>query len=343
MRWTGFWFSAIDPVGLHRLRVLAGLLFLSWLLPLTSQQDALFGLNGWLDKRALVEASELPGGAPAPIGVWSLVYACGDATLLHVFWWAAIAVILLFTLGVCTRLTSVLTWVVIVSFLAIPTARGDADFLLGILAFYLMIGYLLLGLWNGNLSPAGMLLGGRDNFLSGLRWTRDGQGTPSYAANLAIRLLQIHFAIIVVTCGLHKLQFGDWWSGVALWYPLHQPFAMTAERLRAEAGHVELTLIVVGLVQYLVLAWQIAFPMFAWRRAWRPVLVGGGVLGWAGVLYVYGLPLFGPVFLIGCLSYLTPAEWHGITDRLLRAFRRPTASTKAALDPKVAVRLGARS
>ena len=50
------------------------------------------------------------------------------------------------------------------------------------------------------------------------------QSSPSIAANLTVRLVQVHFAIVLVVSGLHKLQFGDWWSGVAWWYPLNPPF-----------------------------------------------------------------------------------------------------------------------
>ena len=307
--WTSFWFSAVDPIGLHRLRFLAGLLFLAWLLPLTGHQVELFGLNGWFDRAAYLEAADptqFPGGAPAPIG-WSLVYLFGtDTVLLNVFWWVSIGVLVLFTLGVATRITSVLTWLIVVSFLATPAASFDADFLLAMLAFYLMIGYVLLGVWSA-------LNGDATSFKAGFLWGKSRQpAAPSFAANLAVRLIQVHFAIVVVTSGLHKLQFGDWWAGVGLWYPLHPPFTLNADRMREIAGHAERALILLSIAQYTMLAWQLAFPAFAWRRRWRVLLLGGGVVGWVGCIFIYGVPLFGPVYLIGCLSYLTASEWHGL-------------------------------
>jgi len=45
--WVRFWFAAVDPVGLHCIRLLAGLLFVCWLLSFAGHQQALFGLNGW--------------------------------------------------------------------------------------------------------------------------------------------------------------------------------------------------------------------------------------------------------------------------------------------------------
>ena len=70
--WVRFWFTPVDPVGLHGLRILAGLLFLAWLLPLAGQRDSLFGLAGWFDQQAYADAARLEGGPPKPIS-WSLL------------------------------------------------------------------------------------------------------------------------------------------------------------------------------------------------------------------------------------------------------------------------------
>ena len=68
-----------------------------------------------------------------------------------------------------------------------------------------------------------------------------------------------------------------------------------------------------SLAQYAVLAWQFAFPFFAWKRNFRVLLIGGGVIAWIGSVFIFGLPLFGPFTLLGCLSYLTPEEWRAGT------------------------------
>jgi hypothetical protein len=344
--WTDFWFSPVNPVGLNTLRVLAGLLFLAWLLPLAGDYQALFSVDGWFDQEAYREAARLEGGTPAPIN-WSLLYVCGaNAGLVSAFYWGSIAILVLFTLGLWTRVTSVLTWLIVVSFLANPAARYEADYLLVIVAFYLMIGYVLLGQWSRKLSLAARLLGTSDTWLLG-RWLGPKATAPaapakeSYAANLAVRLFQVHFALVVVTAGLHKLQHGDWWAGVAFWYPLHPPFETTADSIRAEAPSAESTLFMLSLAQYLVLAWQLAFPAFAWRRRWRVVLLGGAVVGWLGSIFLYQLPLFGPVFVLGCLSYLTAAEWLWAARLLSQGVQLATGAARPAPDQKI--KLGARS
>jgi hypothetical protein len=307
--WSRFWFSAVDPTLLHRIRLLGGCVLLAWMLSFVGHQESYLSLGGWIDREAYVQASQMEIPPPVPIG-WSLFYLAGSSrALFDALYWGSIFVTLLFTLGLGTRITGVLTWVAVVSFLGNPATSYDADFLLGILAFYLMLGYLALGIWNGRLSPLEYVLGPHDAFVLAAKRT-----THSYAANLTLRLLQVHFAIIVVTSGLHKLQIGDWWSGVALWYPLHPPFATTLETLNGEKGTAALSLGVLSLVQYLALAWQIGFPMFAWRGGWwRVVLVGGALLGWAGSALIFGLPWFGPFYVVGSLSYLHAEDWQRVT------------------------------
>lgn len=316
--WLRFWFTPVDPVGLHALRVLCGLLFAGWLLAFAGHQTEFFGLTGWFDVHAYKETANLPGGAPVPFG-WSILYLCGTSnTGVNLMYWGAIAVFLLFAAGVATRITAVLTWVLVVSFTANPILYYDADALLIILGLYLMVGYVLFGQWSRPLSLTERILGPMEGGVLALfaqRGERRAAVQPSYAANLALRLLQVHFALVVVTAGLHKLQMGDWWTGVAFWYPLHPPldtsFASVSSPAQAPS-----VLFVLSLLAYATLAWQLCFPLFAWRQGWcRLLLLGGAALGWAGSILIYGLPLFGPIFMIAALGYLTPEEWHGLLDR----------------------------
>src|SRR5262249_51813481 len=153
-----------------------------------------------------------------------------------------------------------------------------------VLAFYMMLGHLLAGQRDGELSPLARLFGGLP------AWLRRGgvaEPRPSLGANLAMRLFQVHFALIVVTAGVSQLPSGDWWGGVALWYPMYPPFAQTYEEIRRLAPQREFMLGYLSLAAYAVLAWQVAFPLFAWRPRWRFVLVGGALIGWIGTAFLY--------------------------------------------------------
>jgi hypothetical protein len=349
--WTRFWFTPIPTTGMQVLRIASGLLFCAWLLSFVGHQKELFSLNGWFDKTAYEEVivrqraiekaaregkAQPQNLAPAPIG-WSMLYLAGnDDQMFHVLYWASIVVLVLFTLGIGTRVTGVLTWIVVVSFLANPATSYEGDYLLGILAFYLMLGHLFTGLWNGNRSFLGIVFGPCDQMVFSCA---KGEPRLSYAANFMMRMLQIHLAIIMVTSGLHKLQISDWWAGVALWYPLHPPFQTTAESLQREAGSAATTLFFLSAIQYAVLAWQLAFPFFAWRSGptWRALLLGGAALGWVGSTWLFKLPLFGPFVFMACASFLRPEEWATAAKRVQWLVgssaekARPAASTKVAV------------
>jgi hypothetical protein len=319
--WTRFWFTPIAPLGLHALRILSGLLFLYWLIPLTSERVGLFSLAGWFDRQAHLEASRLPGGSPMPLG-WSVLYLAGtNTTLFEAMWWGSLVILVLFTLGIAPRVTAVLTWVIVVSFLASPVASYDMDVMLGILALYLMIGYLLLGQWSRPLTWWERVLGPRGTSVFAALRNTDTEEPTSYAANLTLRLVQVHFVLVVITSAFHKLQFGDWWAGVAYWYPLHPGFQMDAARLRAERANATVDLFFLSLAQYIALAWQFAFPLFAFRRRWRPVLLTGAAVAWLGMIFIYNEPIVGPVYVVACLSYLSPQEWRWLTHGLRRFVR----------------------
>jgi len=289
----------------------------AWLVPLAGNVDSLFGLQGWFDRQAYAEAARLAGGSPRPIG-WSVLYLCGsNGKLLTLAYVLSLGVIALFTVGVWTRLTGVLTWVVVASFTANPVLAYEADPLLLMLAFYLMLGHVLEGQRAKGLSLAARLLGTRGG------WPFGGSSPatvarPSLGAALALRLLQVHFAIVMAVGGLQKLQFGDWWSGVAFWYPLHPPLEASFDAIRADAAGGESFLFVLGVAAYATLVWQIGFPLFAWRPRWRLLLLGGSMLGWMGTAFLYRLPLLGPAVFVGCLSYVTAAAWHRLVDLLAR-------------------------
>lgn len=328
--WTRFWFTPAAPTGLHALRILSGLLFLFWLLPLAGQVQSLFGLQGWFDVQAYRDLAALSerGNTIVPTTSWSALYLAGEnPATLQALYWISVGIIALFTVGLWPRVTAVLTWVVVASFTANPVLEYEGDVLLNVLAFYLMVGYLLLGLGAPHQSMLTRLLG---RTAWPLARTHDHE--PAVAANLALRLLQVHTALIIVVNGLHKLQISSWWAGTALWFPLYPPFTTTLSQARAYAGQGELVLGVLSLAAYLALAWQIGFPLYAWRPGLRFVLLGGAAIGWLASSWLFRLPLVGPAFFLGCLSFLTEEEWQRIRSWL--PTRTSAESTIVAPSPK---------
>src|SRR5260221_162690 len=80
--------------------------------------------------------------------------------------------------------------------------------------------------WTAILSLAERFLGARADVVSAQRIfpTLPAERPASHGVNLIMRIMQIHVAIIIVTSGLHKLQMSEWWTGIALWFPLNPTF-----------------------------------------------------------------------------------------------------------------------
>jgi hypothetical protein len=290
------------------------LLLIAWLLPFAGHLQEFFSTKGWLDTKAFEQMERLTGGDfVASKSV--LDYLGNNPTLLTATFWISIAILASFTIGILPRINSILTAVIVASFTASPAFEYEGDALLLALTFYLLVAYILLGQRTSGLSWRVRLLGPMWVWPLGERGSAS-EPKHSVAANVTLRLLQVHFALVIFSSGLHKLQFGDWWAGVALWFPLHPPFKTTLADAIANRPNADTYFALLNISTYAILAWQIGFPIFAWRPRWRPVVIGGAAIGWLGSALMWGLPLIGPAILIGCMSFVTPATWRRLFRRL---------------------------
>ena len=248
-------------------------------------------------------------GGPV-FSVWFHVTEPGEMIAVHA---AILVVMLLFTLGLFTRLTSVLTWLAAASFLhRNPQVLFGQDTMMNILLIYLMIAN----------SGAALSL---DRLIARYRAARASLARtggidaptaaflaappPSLASGFAQRLLQVHFCFIYMAAGLSKLKGGTWWSGDAMWLTLVNPeftmihFDWYRELLRwvfssrpvyatVAAGGVLFTLFV-----------EIGLPFLVWTRL-RPYIVIGGLLLHFGVGVFMGLLVFSLFMMTMLLSYL---------------------------------------
>src|SRR5262249_21171251 len=128
-----------------------------------------------------------------------------------------------------TRITSVLTWIAIISYVnRNQQVLFGMDTMMNIAMIYLMI------------APSGATLS-LDRWLAKRRAAREleearrnKQGTrelemilagpqPSFMAQFVTRLVQIHFCFIYMASGLAKLKGPAWWSHEAIWSTMTNP------------------------------------------------------------------------------------------------------------------------
>jgi hypothetical protein len=244
--------------------------------------------------------------------IWSVWFHVTDPTWMLVIHTGILAIMFLFTIGFCTRITSVLTWLGALCYIQrAPTTLFGMDTMMMILLLYLMIGPSgaalsvdrLIGRWWAN----------RRARLKGRAAPPWQPPAPSVTANFAIRLMQIHFCIIYLASGTSKLQGAAWWNGTALWgtmanYEFNPLDWQRYEDFLVFLSHHRLLWEVVtsgGVVFTLFL--EIGFPFLVWVKQTRWLMIAGAVMLHAGIAMTMGLTTFGLFMLTMLLSFVPPA------------------------------------
>jgi len=278
--WNAFWYSPADPTLLGVLRVLSGLMLLYthavWGLAL----DDFFGPSSWLSAR-LVRALESDQFA------WSFWLWIPAEWRWHAYG-ISMLVLALYTIGLWTRVTSLLALITTISYVhRVPAALFGLDQINVMLTLYLTIG------------PSGQTLS-VDRWLA---WRRPGGAAsppaPSVGANLAQRLIQIHMCVIYFYAGISKLQGPAWWNGEAMWRAFANREYQTAD-MTWLAWHPWL----LNFITHASVLWEIFFCVLIWRPLWRPLMLAGAVVLHVGIGACLGMWTFGLIMLVGCASFL---------------------------------------
>jgi hypothetical protein len=281
-----------------------------------AERDDLLGyLQSWrLDKRLLVAEGQR---------TWSVWYHIQDPAVMAWVHGAIIVVMVLFTLGFCTRVTGALTWLAALSYINRSQAvLFGMDTMMNILLVYLVIG------------PSGAALS-VDRLIARFRAARAAQRearragvAPSYAladpprlvsANLAIRLIQIHFCFIYLASGLSKLKGPAWWEHSAPWYTVANPefspidWPIYEQALRAMTYFRPIFNLNMSVMVAFTIAMEIGLPFLVWTYRLRPYVVLGAVLLHVGIAVFMGLTGFSLFMMTLLLAYFPASTFR---DRL---------------------------
>jgi hypothetical protein len=325
--WDRFWFSPADPTTLGLIRVCAGAVALYVHLCYSFLLLSYVGPNGWIDTDAARYMRRevpirFPGfdwedtGAVSEKGqyYWSIYFHVQDPVWICVIHAGVVVVMFLFTIGFCTRVTSVLAWLGAMSYIQrAPSLLFGMDTMMMIVLLYLMIG------------PSGAALS-VDRWLqlrrerrrrpphtpSAPRRQEAVAPAPLVSANFAIRLIQVHFCIIYLASGTSKLLGSSWWSGTALnLVVLNYSFAPFGVGLYYHT--------IAFLTQYRWL-WEIlmtggvvftffteiGLPFLIWNRRTRWLMMCCSALLHTGIGLFMGLTTFSLMMLVMLLSFVPP-------------------------------------
>lgn len=307
--WDRFWFHPADPYPLAILRLLAGgMLFYSHLVWGIDLQ-AFFGSSGW-NNAGLIGALQNDSFA------WSFWWYVPDAWLMPVHVMCCL-VLLMFFLGAFTRVTSVLSWLIAISYAhRAMLANYGLDQIVCMLVLYLCLSpcnhYLSLDAWWR-------------------RWRRGevNRIEPSIMANLSCRLIQVHLCVIYLFAGLSKLQGRSWWNGNAVWEALANEEYQSTDMTWLAAFP-----LITHIATHMTIAWEVSFWALVWNRYLRPFVLLIGTSMHLGIGMFMGMWTFGLAMTFGYVTFI-PAAWlrmliHGVAR--IPAASCPVARPREASD-----------
>lgn len=307
--WNCFWFTPEDPFLLGVMRLLTG-----WMLT--------YNLAVWsLDLEAFFSADGLqPLAAVQELQAGQLVFCFWKWVPDDWMWtahWTSVAISVLYFLGFATRVTSVLAFLITISYSQrVPVANFGLDQVLGMLCMYLAIG------------PSGASLS-LDSLIRRKWFVRQGKAKSvadlrSVSACVAMRLMQLHLCAIYFWAGFSKLKGASWWTGEAMWRVL----------ANAEYQTMDLTWMawipwMPFLVAHVTIAWEVSFIALVWNRQMRPLILTIGTLMHFGIGAFLGMWTFGLSMTFAYFSFANSAAWRRRTEQLLVAMRSRVARVKA--------------
>lgn len=314
--WDIFWYTPADPTLLGVVRILTGLMLLYTHAVWGLAFNDFFGPSSWLSPQ-LVQAIQ---SDQYVYSFWTYVPAKW-AWLAHD---GSMVVLALFTVGLWTRLTSILAVVVAISYVQrVPAALFGLDQINVMLTLYLAVG------------GCGQALS-IDRWIAWQRDLNESRGpAPSVAANFAQRLIQVHMCVIYFFAGISKLQGPAWWSGEAMWLA----FA------NLEYQSTDMTWLawhpwILNVITYTTVLWEISFCVLVWRPLMRPLVLAAAVALHVGIGLCLGMWTFGLIMLVGCAAFVPNDAVRFLIDAMIRkpGPRRETAQRAPA--SRTAVRPG---
>ncbi len=286
-----FLFKPADPAMLCLIRICAGSMLLYthcvWAIDLLG----FFGPHGRISP-AFAQAFADPDHVGSSYA-WSYLFNIQSPALLWSCHVLAIIVLAMLTVGLFSRVTSILALLITISYVhRAPGAQFGLDQINVMLAMYLAVG------------PCGAYYS-VDRWLKKRRATSDSQlfaeAEPSTSANIAIRLIQLHLCVIYFFAGLSKLMGISWWEGTALWRSL-ATYEYQSINMLWLAGHPWL----INLLTQVALVWEISYVFLIWSRSTRPIILALAVPVHLGIAMCMGMVTFGTVMLIANMAFISP-------------------------------------
>ena len=318
--WDAFWLTPRDPTMLGLLRIATGLMLVYCHLVLARDLTAFLGESAWINNetaRALHDGTfgmsdwgrSYLWWIERPLGLW----------LHHAF---TLLVTLAFAVGFLTRLTAPAAW--FLQLMYIHRLTGALFGLDQIVTYMVM--YLMLAPCGSCFSVDAWLrrrFAARQKLSPVLRWLLPDR-TPSVAANVATRLLQLHLCVIYLYGGLAKARGQMWWDGTAVWFAVgnfeYQSIDMT---WMSRYPHL------FSILTHTTLFWEVFYCAAVWPKWSRPIVLAVAVAVHGGIAMFLGMITFGLMMISANMIFVDPVWLRNVlgmrSTEPLEPFNRATS------------------
>ncbi len=213
---------------------------------------------------------------------WSYLNFVPSEYLVTVHWLGMILVGL-FTLGVGVRWPSIGAAVVLLAYFQRgPVFTGQAEAVLSMLVVYLCVGR-----------------SGESLSVRSLLQRAAPAGKRCVSNTVALRLIQIHLAVICLMMGFAQLTMDVWWTGEAIWLLADRPGGPLVD-FTWITRHPQW----IGAWSHLVTVYLLVFPVLIWNRLARPLLLIAGLLVWLSLAVVSGQLMLCLTMLVALLAFV---------------------------------------
>ena len=203
--------------------------------------------------------------------LWSLLHLGGSLSFVFGMYLLLLVVIVAVIVGCFTRLSSILLFVLIVSFRQRnPLIANSGDQLVAIVSFWLMF------------ADAGRVWS-VDSF-----WARGKVVSGEWSRTWVLRCLQVQLCFVYGCSAIQKLTVAEWVNGEALYYVLANPSLWYHSLPASVLDHPWLY----RMMTYGTLTFELAYPLLIWHRTWWPVMIVSAVFFHLFIMFFMGIPFF---------------------------------------------------
>lgn len=291
--WNKFFFAEQSPVPIALFRIFYGVMVTATLLQLRPDWLTWYGVHGWVSfptARALEPGTRLNLFALIP----------QNDSWIEALFWVALASAVLLTIGLLTRVNSLLVFLCLTSIQQrnlYITHGGDT--------FLRLAGFFLI------FAPAGAVFS-LDRLVRMWRGKEPADLQPR--SPWAQRMIQLQLALMYLVAFLQKIKGAPWLEGTALFYVYHLD---ELRRFPLPSWFFHPTVLKLG--SWLALVLEFCLGVLIWVKKFRYPLMALGVLFHLWLEYSLNIPLFQWDILTAYILFVDPADiaraWNWVKRR----------------------------